>query len=173
MKTITDPTNRRTRSLLASAALAVVLLPGLLAGCSTTSDDGTAGPSTGTARQGSSMAECMRGKGYDVPDPSSGGRTMDLSAPDGVDPEQYQTDLTTCLGDAEGAGNAQVAKPMEGLDDKMQQAAECIRDNGFSDYPDDEDGKRAYQPDDADAFAEVAKTCDEQAFGADTTGVGE
>ncbi|QSB24088.1 hypothetical protein [Curtobacterium sp. 24E2] len=173
MKTITDPTNRRTRSLLASAALAVVLLPGLLAGCSSSDAGEATSPTTGSARQGAALTDCMRGKGYDMPvSPSSGG-TVNLSTPDGVDPDQYKSDLTACLGDGKGAGSAEQAKPIEGFAEKMQAAAKCIREGGFSDYPDDEERQRSYQPDDAAAFDEVAKKCDEEAIGSDVTGIGQ
>lgn len=169
----TTPATRRNRSVLAGAAIAFVLLPGLLAGCSTRSGDESTGPTAGSARQGATLAECMRGKGYDMPDPSSGDRTMELSAPDGVDQDQYQNDLEECLDDAGGAGEAQAAKPMEGGAEMLRQSAACIRERGFSDYPDDEEGMRAYQPDDQDAFDEVAKVCDEMAFGSDLSGSGE
>lgn len=169
----TSTTSRRTRSSLAAAAATLVLLSALLAGCSSRDDSGAAGPATGSARQGATLAECMRGKGYDMPDPSSGGQSMQFGAPDDVDPDQYQSDLTACIGDGGGAGDAQAAKPMPGLDEKMQQAAECIREGGFSDYPDDQEAQRTYRPDDASAFDEVARACDEEALGSAMTGVGE
>jgi hypothetical protein len=170
--TITTKT-RRTRSLLATAAVAVVLLPGLLAGCTSREDDEAAGPTAGSARQGATLAECMRGKGYDMPDASSSGKTMQFGVPDDVDPEQYQHDLKECVGDGGGAGDARAAKPMPGLAEKMQQAAECVREGGFVDYPDDQEGQQSYRPDDEAAFDEVARACDEEAFGPDVTGVGE
>jgi hypothetical protein len=170
--TITTKT-RRTRSLLATAAVAVVLLPGLLAGCTTREDDEAAGPTAGSAPQGATLAECMRGKGYDMPDASSSGKTMQFGVPDDVDPEQYQHDLKECVGDGGGAGDARAAKPMPGLAEKMQQAAECVREGGFVDYPDDQEGQQSYRPDDEAAFDEVARACDAEAFGPDVTGVGE
>ncbi len=174
--TITTKT-RRTRSLLATAAVAVVLLPGLLAGCSSAEDTGsagiTSGETAGSAGKGATLAECMRGKGYDMADPSSGGQTMQFGAPDGVDPEQYQADLKECIGDGGGAGDGKMAKPMEGAAEQQRQAAACIREGGFSDYPDDEAGRQAYQPDDRAAFDEVARACDEETLGTGATGAGE
>ncbi|MCA5922341.1 hypothetical protein [Curtobacterium oceanosedimentum] len=172
MNTTTTTKTRRTRSLLATAAVAVVLLPGLLAGCSSAEDTDADG-STVAAGKGATLAECMRGKGYDMADPSSGGQTMQFGAPDGVDPEQYQADLKECIGDGGGAGDGKMAKPMEGAAEQQRQAAACIREGGFSDYPDDEAGRQAYQPDDRAAFDEVARACDEEAFGSETTGIGE
>lgn len=162
MNATTTTTTRRTRSLLAVAA-AMVLLPGLLASCSAAAPDPGPTKSVGTAAKGATLAECMRGKGYDMPDPSSGG-TLQLSAPDGVDEDQYQADLKSCLDDSAGAGDAQAAKPMPGSDEQQRKVAECIRDRGFEDYPDDEDAKIRYQPDDQDAFDEVARACDAEAF---------
>lgn len=172
MNTTTTTKTRRTRSLLTTAAVAVVLLPGLLAGCSSAEDADADGP-TAAAGKGATLAECMRGKGYDMADPSSGGQTMEIGAPDGVDPEQYQADLKECIGDGGGAGDGQMAKPMEGAAEQQRRAAACIREGGFSDYPDDEAGMQAYQPDDRAAFDEVARACDEEAFGSETTGIGE
>lgn len=170
MNATTTTSTRRTRTLLAAAA-AVVLLPGLLASCSSSDPDSGPTGSAGTAAKGATLAECMRGKGYDMPDPSSGGGTMQLSAPDGVDEERYRDDLASCLDDS-GAGDAQAAKPMPGSEEQQRKAAECIRERGFEDYPDDEDAKVRYQPDDPDAFDEVARACDAEAFGA-AGGAGE
>lgn len=172
--TTTTTTARRTRSLLAAAAL--VLLPGLLASCSAAAPDSVSTKSSGTAAKGATLAECMRGKGYDMPDPSSGGTTLQLSAPDGVDEDQYQADLKSCLGDSAAAGDAQMAKPMPGSADRQRRAAECIRERGFEDYPDDEEAKAGYQPDDEAAFDEVARTCSDEAFaglGGDDAEVGD
>lgn len=165
-------TVRGSRSLVALAA-AAVLLPGFLAGCSPTTSDTDAAGSSAVDAKGTDLAECMRDKGYDVPDPTAGNGGAQVQVPDGVDPDQYTADLGTCIGDGEGAGDGVQAKPMEGLDDKLREAAACIREEGFSDYPDDEAGMRSYRPDDEAAFEEVAKTCNERAFGSDVVGAGE
>lgn len=177
MDTTTDTirTTRRTRAFLATTA-AVLLLPGLLAACSggAPTDDGTAGGRStagGSAAKGSSLAACMREQGYDMPDPDGSGSTMQLSAPDGVDPDQYRDDLKGCLGDGTGAGDAPAAKPMDLDPERTRKAAACIRDHGFADYPDDEEGKIQYRPDDEAAFDEVAKSCTEEAFGGSLAGV--
>lgn len=164
----TRTTTRRNRSLLAAAA-ATLLLPGLLAACSGSTPGGDAASTADTAAKGPSLAECMRDKGYDMPDPGSGSG-LQLSAPDGVDEEQYQGDLRSCLDDTAGAGDARVAEQIPGDDDRTLRTAECIREQGFSDYPDDEDGKIRYQPDDQEAFDEVARACDAEA--AESAGAG-
>lgn len=167
-------TTRRTRSLLTAAA-AVLLLPGLLASCSADAPDAGPTKSAGNAK-GVTLAECMRDKGYDMPDPSSGGKTLQLSAPDGVDEDQYQADVKTCLDDSAGAGDASMAKQMPGSAGRQRKAAECIRDRGFEDYPDDEEAKAGYQPDDQTAFDDVARTCYDEAFagiGGDSADAGD
>lgn len=162
---MTLTTTRRTRSLVAVAA-ALVLLPGLLAACSsgTPKAEETSGTKSGS---GSSLASCMRDKGYDMEDPSAKSRVQTLSAPDGVDKEQWTKDFEQCLGGEEGAGEGgfAAAKPMPGSEEKMREAAKCIRDGGFSDYPDGPEAQAKYKADDEDAFEDVARKCDEQAFG--------
>jgi hypothetical protein len=164
MMNTTTKTARRTRSLVTVAA-AVVLLPGLLAACSSGSPttEETSGAKSGS---GSSLASCMRDKGYDMEDPSSGSRVQTLSAPDGVDKEQWQQDLNTCLSDEGGAGEGgfKAAAPA-GSDEQMRKMAQCIRDGGFSDFPDGEDAIGAYKPDDESAFDDVTSKCGEKIFG--------
>jgi hypothetical protein len=161
----TTKTARRTRSLVAVAA-AAVLLPGLLAACSsgTPKAEETSASKSGS---GASLASCMRDKGYDMPDPSSSGRGTTLSAPEGVDQEQWSNDLQSCMGESSGAGDGgfQAAKPMPGSDEKLKEMAQCIRDGGFSDYPDGQDAQAKYQADDQSAFEEVAGKCSDEAFG--------
>lgn len=160
-----NTTTRRTRSLVAVAA-AVVLLPGLLAACSsgTPKAEETSGSGSGS---GASLASCMRDKGYDMEDPSSGSRGMTLTAPEGADEEQWGKDLQKCLGDQGGAGEGgfQKAKPMAGSEEKMQDVAKCIRDGGFSDFPDGEDAMAKYKPDDQSTYDQVSEECFSKSFG--------
>lgn len=164
MKTTTK-TTRHTRSLVAVAA-AVVLLPGLLAACSseTPKAEETSGAKSSS---GTSLSSCMREKGYEMADPSSSSRVQTLAAPDGVDTEQWSNDLQTCMGDAGGAGDGgfKAAQPMPGLEKKLKEMAQCIRDGGFSDFPDGQDAQAKYQADDQSAFDEVAGKCSDEAFG--------
>jgi len=171
MNHTTMTTTRRTRSLM-SAAAAVVLLPLLLVGCSDTAPDDDTTTAAGGAAPGVALAECMRDRGYDMPDPGTGGGSMQLSAPDGVDPEQYQEDLTGCLDDSAAAGDAQAAQPMPGSEEIARKTAECLREQGFPDFPDDQEAQNRFQPDDQEAFDEAAHTCTDAAFEAVQGGAG-
>ena len=171
MNHTTKTTTRRTRSLM-SAAAAVVLLPLLLVGCSDTAPDDDTTTAAGSAAPGVALAECMRDRGYDMPDPGTGGGSMQLSAPDGVDPEQYQRDLKGCLDDSAAAGDAQAAQPMPGSEEIARKTAECLREQGFPDYPDDQDAQMRFQPDDQQAFDDAAGPCTEAAFEAVQGGAG-
>jgi len=154
-------TTKKTTTIALVAGL--LLLPGLLVACSSNAPT-VRESASGAGQKGSTIAECMRGKGYDMADPS--GKSETISVPKGVDQEQWSADLTECSGAASGAGDGvQAAKPMAGMEKKMQQAAKCIRENGFADYPDDEAGWMSYEPGDQATFDDVAKTCDEKAFG--------
>jgi len=162
MMQTTTRTTRRTRSLVAAAA-AVVLLPGLLAACSggTPKAEETSGSKPGA---GVSLSACMRGKGYEMPDPKPN-QTQQLAAPDGVDLDQWRADFDECMGDSAGAGDVKPAKPMQGMGEKAGEVSECIRDGGFSDYPDDQTAQSKYRADDRDAFEDVAQRCSEEIWG--------
>jgi len=167
----TMTTTRRTRSLM-SAAAAVFLLPLLLVGCSDAAPNDDTTTAAGGAAPGVALAECLRDRGYDMPDPGTGGESMQLSAPDGVDPEQYQDDLKGCLDDSAAAGDAQAAQPMPGSEEIARKTAECLRGQGFPDYPDDQDAQARFEPDDQEAFDEAAGTCTDAAFEAVRGGAG-
>jgi hypothetical protein len=92
----------------------------------------------------------------------TGGSSARFSAPEGVDAQQYTSDLLACSGTT--ADGAQ-AKPIPGSDERHRKAAACIRDGGFPDYPDDIEEERAWTPPDEDAFDRVAKRCDAEASG--------
>jgi len=171
MNHTTMATTRRTRSLM-SAAAAAVLLPLLLVGCSDTASDDDTTTAAGGAAPGVALAECMRDRGYDMPDPGTGGGSMQLSAPDGVDPEQYQEDLKGCLDDSAAAGDAKAAQPMPGSEEIARKTAECLREQGFPDYPDDQDAQMRFQPDDQQAFDDAAGPCTDAAFEAVQGGAG-
>jgi hypothetical protein len=167
----TMTTTRRTRSLM-SAAAAVFLLPLLLVGCSDAAPNDDTTTAAGGAAPGVALAECLRDRGYDMPDPGTGGESMQLSAPDGVDPEQYHEDLKGCLDDSAAAGDAQAAQPMPGSEEIARKTAECLRGQGFPDYPDDQDAQARFEPDDQEAFNEAAGTCTDAAFEAVRGGAG-
>jgi hypothetical protein len=165
---ITRPAER-SRTVVAVLA-GVLLVPGLLTACSSTPHHDSAsrgGSSSGGASKNSgavALASCMRDKGYDMEDPSSSGG-LQLSPPDGVDADQWRTDLVACTGDGKGAGEAQVAKPLPGMEDMARDMAECMRENGFPDYPDDSGDQVGYQPSgDESTYDDVSQTCGEKAY---------
>ncbi|WIB78061.1 hypothetical protein DEJ28_02890 [Curtobacterium sp. MCPF17_002] len=163
----------RRRRLLSAAAV-VVLLPGLLAACSSGSPESDPSKAAAGKDKGDSVSECMRGKGYDMDDAAGtgSGNSMQLSVPDGVDKEQWSADFEKCMGPVSGAGDsggATDAKPGPGQAKKEKKFLQCVRENGFADYPDDPDARGTYQPDDENAFHDVMDTCDREAFGTSGT----
>lgn len=156
-------TSRRMRAAIALAA-SVLLLPVALTACASA----PAGDDETTSAGGrNALAACMRDKGYDMTDQSSGGSSSEIAVPDGVDPDAWKRDLASCIGSTGGfeAGEVQQAEEMPGSREKRVEVAECIRDAGFEDYPDDPERAADYRADDEAAFTEAAKACDEQVFG--------
>jgi hypothetical protein len=160
----TTSTTLRSRSAVAVLA-GLLLLPGLLTACSSTPDTDSASSGAASGNSGAvELASCMRDKGYDMQDPSSSGG-LQLSPPDGVDADQWRTDLVACTGDGKGAGEAQVAEPLPGMEGMACDMAECMRENGFPDYPDDSGDQVAYRPSgDESTFNDVSQTCGEKAY---------
>lgn len=155
-------TTTTTRWLAALAGL--LLAPALLTACSTDAPRAAPSPKSDSAADFSS---CMRDKGYDVPDPSGDQQGLKLQVPDGIDPEQYNDDLTTCAGaDGAGAGNAARAQSVDKDDPKWKKTVACVRDHGFEDFPDDPAAD--YEPTDDAAFIDAMQTCD---GGAGSTGL--
>lgn len=155
-------------------AAAMVLMLGVLTGCSGAPSSELTDKASGNGRnKHASLSSCMRDKGYDMPDPDSGSRVATLSAPEGIDTDQWRADLEKCLGDAGGAaGSPQKAKPF-GSPGQLRKVAGCIRENGFSDYPDDERGQMNYKPSDAEVFADAESKCWDEVLGTGTgTGSG-
>ncbi|PZE63526.1 hypothetical protein [Curtobacterium sp. MCBD17_021] len=167
---MTRTTTTKTTATL--GALAVLLLtPGLLAGCSGNRDDGP-GPGTGTSRSAAhagagELGDCLRKKGYDVSDDElgvGGGTSAELSLPGGVDEQQWLEDTAACSGTSTSAGQVSEAKSPPGYEEADRKASECIREQGFADYPDDDDDRSAYHPADESAFERVAEQCEDEAF---------
>ncbi|NQW91456.1 hypothetical protein HQQ88_14270 [Curtobacterium sp. VKM Ac-2861] len=159
--TTTTTSVRRPRAFIAVAA-AALLLPALLTACSgTPKDDATT--AAGGKDKAVSLAACMREKGYDMPDPAGADTTSSVGVPEGVDPDQWQSDLAACAKGSGTAGDAVgSAESIPGGAEAARKAAKCIREHGFADYPDDD--QSAYEPSDPDAFAEVAQECERTAF---------
>lgn len=151
-----------------AVAAAVVLLPGLLSACSGAPSSDATDAASGKKDSGSSLSSCLRDKGYDVPDAGSGMGT--LSAPDGVDQEQWDTDFEKCMGEGKGAGlQVAPAQPI-GSPEQLKQVAKCIRDKGFEDYPDGQDEQASYKADDEQAFTDASTTCFNDILGTDSGG---
>jgi hypothetical protein len=154
----------------ARAVLALLLVPALLTGCSAPPRDESRPPATGmpSAASAASAAEvgaCMRDRGHDVDDSQfaeSGGSSAQVSVPPGVDADRWTADLIACSG---GVADAPAAQPAPGQDELGREAAACIRDGGFPDYPDGIEDQRRWKPTDPDAFDRVAKDCDAKVFG--------
>jgi hypothetical protein len=151
------PTSRAITRTTVTLLAGVLLLPGLLTACSSAPD--TSNASDGPTNAGAAaLAECMRDKGYDMEDPSSGG--LKLSPPDGVDADQWREAIVDCTGTGDGAGEAAPAKPMPGGEDTARAIGECMREAGYEDFPDDLESQASYTPSgDTTAFDGDQKTC--------------
>jgi hypothetical protein len=138
---------RRTLLTLAAAVL-------LLGGCAgekaggegvATAGDPTSTTSTGTnndgdiAAQTAKFAQCMRDNGIDIPDPKvDGDGRVSFGVPGGgdepVDREKMQAAHEKCKQHLPNGGEPPKLSD-EDLE-KMRQFAQCMRDNGYPDFPD-------------------------------------
>lgn len=160
--TMTATNSSWTRRALALSA--VLLAAGLLTSCS--ADKPNRDDTTSTTTNGSTFFSCMRDKGYDAPDPEAGEKSSAFEVPAGVDPEQWEADTGECANKSgSGAGGAEKAVVDPEAEALMAKAAECVRENGFSDYPDDPDKMGSYKASDPDTFQDVLQTCSEKYFG--------
>lgn len=154
---------RRRRTLRTTlAATAVIVAAVLLASCSSTenSRDRSAGSSSSAQRARLDAAQCLRDKGYDVPDPGS--EDAEVAVPEGADPDRYLQDSAACDAAAGLDGAAADAEEPESLTAAVApQIAECMRDAGYPDFPEDEDAIGAFQnhADDPEAVGTALQTC--------------
>jgi hypothetical protein len=146
--TSSTPTRRRTpsrRCFGSALAATAVLLPALLAGCSTTDAPGsTSSPSVADAASASSqLGECLRDAGYNVPDPDLS-KGVVVAPPEGADPDRYAEDFDACrskLPESQGGGSQEPSDAEVAEWQKTQlKVAECVREKGFEDFPDPVDG---------------------------------
>jgi hypothetical protein len=154
---------RRGTALLAGA----LLLPGVLAACTTDGADDTAtsGPPAAGANA-AKIGSCLRDKGYDVDDSQFSGSTVEVAPPAGVDPQAYIKDLTACSPDGGAAPDSSERQALQAENAKKDtEFAACIRDKGFDDYPDGQQERQDYAPSDPDAFSEVEETCVADVYG--------
>ncbi|MGK9149025.1 hypothetical protein KXS11_15445 [Plantibacter flavus] len=158
----TDHTPLRSigRTRVLAALLAVPLLIGGLAACSTGGDAEAEGsPSGGTEATWEdyqlAYAKCMRGEGIDYPDPTAEG-TLSLKF-DEDNAEAMNTASQKCsdeLGTPPAAPGGD--KSDAEIREEMLKMAQCFRDNGL-DVPDPKEGEAFAIP--ADAPAEVFEAC--------------
>ncbi|KTR11751.1 hypothetical protein [Curtobacterium luteum] len=156
-----------TRTTALSTLAAVLLLPAILAGCSSTPTDAETESATGSRNDAAlAIASCMRDRGHDYADPDTSGGRAPLQIPDGVDPDAYQSDLRECIGAAGGgAGSGQAAQAAPGATEADEAYAACLTEAGFDDFPDDVEEWNTYAPADQDAFDAASSTCGDDAYG--------
>jgi hypothetical protein len=157
------------------AAVALLLTVGM-AGCAKKNDPtvataGSGGPKTGanSAATGDNsdlkFSQCMRDQGltwFPDPDPNGG---LTVSIPAGTDQSTVDKAQEACKQYAPGASQNGGQISEEDLN-KLRQVAQCIRDHGFSNYPDpDSNGhtqidskKLGVEPDDP-AFQKAMQEC--------------
>jgi hypothetical protein len=176
----------------AAVLLALTLVAG---GCGR--DEGTDGIATAGGPRGSdspsptasqenmqermlAYAKCMRENGIpEFPDPdfTDDGRGVSLSLPEGVDPRKVEAANQQCRQYMPNGGEPGRADP-EALE-RLRKFAQCMRDNGFPDFPDPGDGglmingneHPEWSPDNPE-FVAAQKTCQQHAPGPPGTGPG-
>ncbi|WIB60706.1 hypothetical protein DEJ13_02440 [Curtobacterium sp. MCLR17_007] len=149
---------RGRRALLVAAAIAVTL-PFSVAACSTqpSADPGTSAGSGVGAKWGS----CMRDAGFDVEDPDDTAVEAGLSkAPAGADRAAFSAAASACTEKA-GVERASSADQQK-WERQYAQVANCIRENGYDDFPEQEPGSlntSVYQRSSEPQFETVVDDC--------------
>jgi hypothetical protein len=138
----------RRRSFTIATALAALTFAGAaLAGCSTEApaDGGTEEtPSFSSNEEYQlALAECMRSKGIDMPDPGESGTQIDAG-------QEGLPEAAEACGDELGTppGGSGGARPSDEQREVFLQMAQCFRDNGL-DVPDPAPGESLTVPMDA------------------------
>lgn len=181
--TSTTPIRSRTasrRCIGSVLAATAVLLPALLAGCSTTDGSGTAPSPTATdaASASAQLGQCLRDAGYDVADPDLS-KGVVVTPPKGADPDRYAEDFDVCrseLPESQGGGSQKASAAEVAEFQKAQlKVAECVREKGFDDFPDPVDGEfpnLQMSTSGSSGQQEALLACDAE-FGPNATGSGE
>jgi len=137
---------RRRTSALGTLSVCAVLLPALLAGCSTDDDATSAATSAGGGTSASAqLGQCLRDAGYDVDDPDLD-EGMVVAVPNGADADEYAAAFAECReGLPESAGGGEAAQEPSAAElaewqESQLKVAECVRQEGFEDFPDPVDG---------------------------------
>lgn len=128
--------------------LMMVALVALTLGMSGCGDDGSSATATtdpNQARQQAALdaAQCMRDKGFNMPDPEfteDGGAMMKMDESNGIDPDdpKFQAAEDECNKQMDalvGAGDERTPEEKQQFQDDMIAYAQCMRDNGV-DMPD-------------------------------------
>ncbi|MCM3503537.1 hypothetical protein M3666_00200 [Curtobacterium sp. ODYSSEY 48 V2] len=146
-----------TTTIRTGIAAAVLLLTGVLAGCS--SADAGGATSAATPPAGSTdhaVASCMRDAGYDVTDEDF------RFLPAKGDTEGQQAALTKCLQEHDPAQ----ARDIEASENDpevraiAEKVGKCMRAAGYADYPDDARDAASYEAPAGDAaFGDRLLTC--------------
>ncbi|MBM7773791.1 hypothetical protein JOD54_003995 [Actinokineospora baliensis] len=86
------------------------------------------------------FAQCMREHGIDVPDPEPGGQGgIQVRVPEGMDKGKVDEANATCRAHLPNGGEPGKADP--GMVEQARKMAQCMRENGVSEFPDpDENG---------------------------------
>jgi hypothetical protein len=81
------------------------------------------------------FAKCMRENGVDMPDPQvQAGGPIDLSLPEGVDPNKADSAMQKCKPLLPNGGEPTKADPQ--VIEAQRKFAKCMRENGVSNFPD-------------------------------------
>ncbi|GAA4672013.1 hypothetical protein [Frondihabitans cladoniiphilus] len=136
---MTPTRSTRLVGLAASAALLPLLLGGLVA-CSSDSSEPDAGKTKKAAASGYdwdlALVSCLRDAGHDVADPERNGPAVGITITPGMDPAAYQKDFSACqtkvksrLG-ARPVSDAEKKQTSES-EKKIQEGNECLRKKGY------------------------------------------
>jgi len=141
-------------------AAAVVFVAVALAACGNGQDPDGA-PTADAQDAGRLYAQCMRDNGVpDFPDPGPDGRFTGQAHEDQDDPK-FQAATEACRDLAPGGEHENTGDPE--FVDQARDYAQCMRDNGVSDFPDpDADGRfrgRGHEQQSDPTFRAASETC--------------
>lgn len=125
------PSVRRSRL---AAAIAAALLVVSLSACAAPGSGGSAQGSSGKQEDPQKafdewqlrFAECMRGKGVDMPDPGKDGSTIAIP----LDDDAFRTAMDSCMSALGQPPSVDGKSDQEILDDQLK-TAQCLRDAGY------------------------------------------
>lgn len=97
-----------------------------------------------------------------MPDQKPG--TLSLSPPDGVDRDAWLSAVAGCAAEnpPPGAGQGQASKPDAATRKQFAAYAECMREHGISDFPDDIASQGSYAPSSESAYRDAESACSKE-----------